>query len=135
MAKNKAPIVLEFAKKNGCCVNDAYTYKYRLEKLLRFGCVATPPTESFLTSLDGRQYYHFALYYYCDGERKVWGTNEYHRHQTPDEVMEFANEHLIPYYLLPDDFAKACEVPVNTIQLLRMTKLNTIITNGEKQWI
>lgn len=111
----------KWAEKNGCSVHKAMVYRYKLNKLIKFGCEKTPEQETFLTCL-ARSYYHFAVYYRQDDEWLLWGTNDHWAFWSEDEVAEFANEHLIPFYLLDDNFAKMCKVPTNAIQLLRMKK-------------
>ena len=119
--KTRHTTAAKWAEKNGCSVHKAMIYRYKLNKLIKFDCEKTEEQETFLTCL-ARSYYHFALYYRQDNEWLLWGVNDHWAFWTEDEVAKFANEHLIPFYLLGKDFAKQYNVPTTAIQLLRMKK-------------
>ena len=110
-----------WADKYSCSIHKAIIYRNRLKKHIKFGCEKTPEQETFLTCL-AKSYYHFAIYYYQNSEWLLCGTNDHWAFRSPEEVAEFANEHLIPYHLLNDDFAKECKVPITAIQLLLINK-------------
>ena len=121
MERKHSTTTAKWATKNKCSVHKAMAYRYKLNKLVKFGCEKTEEQETFLTCL-ARSYYHFAIYYRQDGEWLLWGTNDHWAFLTEDEVAEFANEHLIPFYLLDEKFSKQHNLPTNAIQLLRMKR-------------
>ena len=119
--KTRNTTAAKWAEKNGCSVHRAMVYRNKLNKHIKFDCEKTPEQETFLTCL-ARSYYHFAVYYRQDGEWLLYGTNDHWAFWDYNEVADFANEHLIPFYLLDENFAKQHNVPVTAIQLLRMKK-------------
>lgn len=110
-----------WAETNGYSVHSAMIYRHKLKQHIRFGCLEKEPQDTFLTCLS-KPYYYFAVYYRQDNEWLLYGINDHWAFGTKDEVAEFANEHLIPFYLLDDSFAKEHKVPTTAIQLLRMKK-------------
>lgn len=114
----------KWAEKNNCSVHKAMIYRHRLKQHIRFGCMKKEPQDTFLTCLS-KPYYYFAVYYRQDGEWLLYGINDHWAFLTKDEVAEFANEHLIPYYELDSVFANMCKVPNNALQLLHMKKQRT----------
>lgn len=121
MKKQRNTSAAKWAEEKGYSVHKAFVYRHKLKQHVRFGCLEKEPIPSFLTCLD-KPYYHFALYYRQDNEWLLWGVNDHWAFWTKDEVAEFANEHLIPFYLLDKDFAKQHHLPTSAIQLLRIKK-------------
>jgi len=107
----------QWATKNGYSIHKAFLYRNKLHKLVKFDALQGGPYGT-----DNSVNFYFAAYYFNKGEWLLYGINDHWAFWSPDEVAEFANKHLIPYYELANDFAKQHNIPTTAIQLLHMKK-------------
>ncbi len=119
--RTRNTLAAKWAQSYNCSVHKAIIYRHKLKKHIKFGYFETDPQDTFLTCLAVPHYY-FAVYQMNNGKWELYGINDHWAFENPEEVADFGNKNLIPFYCLTDEVAKEFGVPNDAVQLLMMNK-------------
>ena len=122
--EKRCTVAQKWADENNISVHKAFVFRHILKKYIipRIDCDkyeienSSNPYDRYLLS------FKFALYHVNDdGKMYLVAKDDWHS-GTYDEMVEYANNTIMPTLYLSDYWAKKYDVPANAIQLLRINK-------------